>query len=339
MAGGIGSRFWPLSTEEKPKQFVDIFGSGKSFIRQTYERFLPLIKRENIFVITNARYNDLVKQEIPELSDNQIMLEPVRRNTAPCIAYATHKIKSLNRDAVIIMTPSDHFITNEAAFCADIKESVEFAKVNNALMTIGITPTHPETGYGYIQCSEVVEGRIEKVKTFTEKPNLEMAQVFIDSGEFIWNSGIFIWKASSILYSMERLMPENNELFVSGESYYNTPSEQQFIDETYPKCVNISIDYGIMERSDNVFVCRSDFGWSDIGTWASLYDFSEKDGSGNSGVNENIEILDSSNCIISISKGKKAVIQGLDGYIIAEDNDSLLICKREDHVKLIANKK
>lgn len=329
MAGGVGSRFWPLSVEGHPKQFMDILGTGKSFIRQTYERFLPIVKSENIYVVTNAAYKELVRLHIPELNDNQILLEPMRKNTAPCIAYATYKIKAMCSDAVVMVTPADHFVTNESEFCEVLKESCEFASANDALMTIGITPVRAETGYGYIQKGESFSGNISKVKTFTEKPNLELANEFLKSGEFLWNSGIFVWRTDSILNAFAKLQPDINALFELGAEFYNTSQEQEFINSIFMQCKNISIDYGIMERSDNVYVSTSKFGWSDIGTWGSLYEFSSKDENGNAGKVGNINTFDTKDCLISLPKGKRAVIEGLEGYIVAESKDTLLICRKE----------
>lgn len=341
MAGGVGSRFWPLSREEKPKQFLDILGIGKSFIRQTYERFLPLVKSDNIFIATNEGYRDLVKQHIPELSDNQIILEPMRRNTAPCVAYATNKIKAINPEAIIIVAPSDHFITDEKTFIEVLKESCDYAANNDALMTIGIKPTRPETGYGYIQYGEMSDkNEIYKVKTFTEKPNLEMAMVFLDSGEFIWNSGIFVWSVRSITSAFREYQPELESAFEAGGDVYNTPNESEFVKRVFSECVSTSIDYAIMEKAANVYVTKADFGWSDVGTWSSLYDNSDKDASGNAlNHNPNIHTFNTSGCIVNLENGKSAVIDGLKDFIVAESDDILMICpkNKENNVKLYAD--
>lgn len=338
MAGGIGSRFWPLSREEKPKQFLDVLGNGKSFIRQTYERMSLLVKNENIFVATNEKYEELVKKHIPELSDNQIILEPMRRNTAPCIAYATHKIKAINKDAVIIVAPSDHYISNRNEFLTIIEEGCDYVEKNDALMTIGIKPTHPETGYGYIQMSDDREsGNVYKVKTFTEKPNLEMAQVFLDSGEFLWNSGIFIWSVSSIIKAFQKYQPDIEYAFSQGETLYNTTEEKPFVERVFSECINTSIDYAIMEKANNVFVTKADFGWSDIGTWTALYDHSFKDDADNVVSDTNkVHTYNTRKSIINVPEGKIAVIDGLENYIVADSDDILMICPRdnENNIKL-----
>lgn len=341
MAGGVGSRFWPLSREEKPKQFIDILGNGKSFIRQTYERMLLVVKTENIFVATNALYKNLVKEHIPELSDNQIILEPLRRNTAPCIAYATHKIKAINKDAVVAVVPSDHYIANKQQFVSVLKEGFDYAEQNDALMTIGINPSHPETGYGYIQMSEKsVNDRIFKVKTFTEKPNLETAQVFIESEEFLWNSGIFIWSISAITKAFMKYQPDIEYAFEQGADLYNTTDEKRFVERVFSESVNISIDYAIMEKASNVYVIKASFVWSDIGTWESLYDHSPKCGRGNVlSSTEDIYVYGTSDSIISLPKGKVAVIEGLDNFIVAESDNVLMICPRgnERNIKLYSD--
>lgn len=341
MAGGVGSRFWPLSREEKPKQFIDILGNGKSFIRQTYERMLLLVKSENIFIATNAQYKDLVKQHIPELSDNQIILEPLRRNTAPCIAYATHKIKAINKDAMVIVVPSDHYIANKQQFVEVLKKGCEYVANNDALMTIGINPSHPETGYGYIQMTEnSVKDEIYKVKTFTEKPNLETAQVFIESGEFLWNSGMFIWSIDSITKAFMKYQPDIELAFEQGADLYNTTDEERFVQRVFSECVNTSIDYAIMEKASNVFVIKASFVWSDIGTWESLYDHSPKCGRGNVvSSTEDIYVYGTSDSIISLPEGKIAVIDGLDNFIVAESDNVLMICPRgnERNIKLYSD--
>ncbi|MFI3268017.1 MAG: mannose-1-phosphate guanylyltransferase [Rikenellaceae bacterium] len=341
MAGGVGSRFWPLSKEEKPKQFIDVLGNGKSFIRQTYERMLLLVDAENIFVATNAQYKDLVKEHIPELTDNQIILEPLRRNTAPCIAYATHKLKAINKNAVVMVVPSDHYIANKQQFVSVLKDGCDFAEKNDSLVTIGINPTHPETGYGYIQMTEDnISDTIYKVKTFTEKPNLEMAQVFIESGEFLWNSGMFIWSIKSITKAFMKYQPDIEYAFEQGADLYNTTDEKRFVERVFSECVNVSIDYAIMEKASNVYVIKASFVWSDIGTWESLYDYSPKTGRGNVlSSTEDIYVYDTSDSIISLPKGKVAVIEGLDNFIVAESDNVLMICPRgnERNIKLYSD--
>lgn len=332
MAGGVGSRFWPLSKTKCPKQFLDILGTGKSFIRSTFERFLPLIPAENFLVVTSDIYRDLVLEHLPELRADQVLCEPVRRNTAPCIAYASYRIKAMNPKANIIVTPSDHLILNEVEFRNIVSQGIEFVSKSTNLLTIGIKPSRPETGYGYIQVDTQGHSGMKsicKVRTFTEKPNLEMAKVFMDSGEFFWNSGIFIWSVTGIVQALNRYLPEVSEHFASGQDVYGTPAEQAFIDELYPRCENISIDYGVMEKADNVYVRCGDFGWSDIGTWGSLYQHATKDCEGNAVTSGDVLTYNTKNSIISLPAGRVAVVEGLDGYLVAEKDGTLLICKLE----------
>lgn len=338
MAGGIGSRFWPLSRNAKPKQFLDILGSGKTLIQQTYERFSNFIPAENFIVVTSVQYKDLVLNQIPQLKESQVLLEPLRRNTAPCLAYATYKIKTVNPDANLIVAPSDHLILKEEEFIRQIKNGIEFIKKNNALLTLGIKPNRPETGYGYIQVKKKEDfdtlDNLYKVKTFTEKPDIEMAKIFVESGEFFWNSGIFIWSLSSILAAFETHLNEVSSLFAKGIKWYNTEDEVNFIAKTYSECKGISIDYGIMEKAQNVYVLTADFGWSDLGTWGSLYENKEKDEDGNVINGDNVLTYDTKNCIVNLSDEKLAVLHGLDGYIVAESNDTLMICKKEDEQQI-----
>lgn len=334
MAGGVGSRFWPLSRTAKPKQFLDILGIGRTFLQQTYDRFSKLIPTENFLVVTNAKYKDLVLEQLPELKEEQVLLEPLRRNTAPCLAYAAYKIKTQNPGANLIVTPSDHLILKEDEFIRQISNGISFAETADALLTLGIEPSRPETGYGYIQVKKRkdFEGldNLYKVKTFTEKPNLEMARIFVDSGEFYWNSGIFIWSLPTILDALDEHLDDISAKFKKGEKLLNTPDEVHFINKTYSECQAISIDYGIMEKAKNVYVLTADFGWSDLGTWGSLYENSRKDPEGNLISGDNTLVYDLKNCIVDISDEKVAVLHGLDGYIIAESNDTLMICRRED---------
>ena len=324
MAGGIGSRFWPLSKEEKPKQFIDIFGTGRTFIQQTFERFNAFIPAENFIIVTNRQHRELVLEQLPEISESQILCEPVRRNTAPCIAYAAYRI------ATMIVTPSDHIVTNQHQFEKIVQDSLDFAEKNDVLMTIGIHPNRPETGYGYIQVSdEKRENGVCRVKTFTEKPNVDTARAFLESGEFFWNSGIFIWSVKSIIKAMSAFIPDVATAFSRGTDVYNTPAEQLFIDSIYPECDNISIDYGVMEHARNVYVCCGDFGWSDVGTWGSLYMHAEKDGDGNACLTEHVVAVHTTDSVIKIPDGKKAVVEGLEGYIVADSGDALLICRKE----------
>ncbi|NOY94904.1 MAG: mannose-1-phosphate guanylyltransferase [Chlorobi bacterium] len=338
MAGGIGSRFWPLSRKSMPKQFLDILGTGRTFIQQTYDRFSKIIPAENFYIVTSVDYKELVLEQLPELSESQVLLEPLRRNTAPCIAYAVYKIKSVNPDANLIVAPSDHFILKEDEFLQQIKNGLDFVSDNNALLTLGIQPSRPETGYGYIQVNNKVEYKqldnLYKVKTFTEKPDIKMAGIFLESGEFYWNSGIFLWSLSSILEAFDKLLNEVSVLFARGEKLYNTPDEGAFINKTYSECMGISIDYGVMEKADNVYVLTADFGWSDLGTWGSLYENKSKDESRNVITGDSIFLYNSQNCIVNLPKDKIAVIQGLDGYIVVESNNTLLVCKKEDEQQI-----
>ncbi len=338
MAGGIGSRFWPLSRTLLPKQFIDILGTGRTFIQQTYDRFSKIIPAENFYVVTSVTYKELVQEQLPQLKPEQVLLEPFRRNTAPCIAYAAYKIKSINPNANLIVAPSDHVILKEEEFISQIEKGIDFVENNNALLTLGIQPSRPEIGYGYIQVSKKSEyndfDNLYKVKTFTEKPNSEMARVFVDSGEFFWNSGIFLWSLSSILSAFDTHLNDVSVLFAKGGNAYNTENEVPFINKAYSECKGISIDYGIMEKAKNVFVLTADFGWSDMGTWGSFYENREKNEVGNVINGENILTYDTQNCIVNLPDDKIAVLQGLDGYIVVESNNTLMICKREDEQQI-----
>lgn len=334
MAGGVGSRFWPLSRNAKPKQFLDIQGIGRTLLQQTFDRFVQICPKENIYIVSNAEYEALIKEQLPDLGNDQILLEPGRRNTAPCIAYANFKIQTKSPDANIIVAPSDHTISKEMEFISVIKKGLKFVDENNYLLTLGITPSRPDTGYGYIQINNTkgVKGfsEIKKVKTFTEKPNAELAKVFVESGEFFWNSGIFLWSLKSIDKAFKQYLPEVYNLFAEGFGYYNTPNEAKFIKDTYAECKNISIDYGIMEKAENVYVYCADFGWSDLGTWGSLYDLSDKNEAGNSIIGKNVMTYNTSNCIVKVPEEKLVVLHGLDNYIVVESDDALLICKKDD---------
>ena len=278
MAGGVGSRFWPFSTNKKPKQFLDFFGTGRSFLQMTYDRFCKIVPSENIYIASNSNYKDLILEQLPELSENQVLLEPARRNTAPCIAYAMNKIYSLNKDANVIVSPSDHLILKEDDFVETIKEGLEYTRNNDNILTLGIKPNRPETGYGYIQIAENDENsRFYKAKTFTEKPNIELAKIFLDSGEFLWNSGMFIWNVKTIIAAFDSYLSEVSNKFKAGAEFYGTSKEQEYINSIYQSCTNISIDYAILEKADNVHVLSANFGWSDLGTWGSIYEHSEKD--------------------------------------------------------------
>ena len=333
MAGGIGSRVWPLSREERPKQFVDVVGAGRTFIQLTFDRFTGIIPRENFLVVTNRRYKSMVLEQLPELDESQVLCEPMRRNTAPCIAYAVHRIASVNPAATVVFAPADHLIMKHEEFERVIDDAMGFAASNNVLMTIGVTPTRPETGYGYIQKGEPVhDNTMYKVKLFTEKPNLEMAKVFVSTGEFLWNSGIFVWSIAAIIDAFDRYLPDIEALFANGADLYSTDEEQTYINSIYSECPNISIDYGIMEHADNVYVRQADLGWSDIGTWGALYAMADKGDNDNVTGNKELSTMllnDVKESIIKLSDGKKAIIDGLEGYILIDDGDTLLVCRRD----------
>jgi len=341
MAGGVGSRFWPVSRTGFPKQFIDFFGVGKTLIQSTYDRFLQICPPENIFIVTNEIYVDLIKDQLPAIKDDQILAEPIMRNTAPCIAYGSMKIAKINPNAVIVVAPSDHTIANQKGFIKAIEQSMDAASKNNCLITLGIKPNRPDTGYGYIQYVDEVlksDDGIHKVKTFTEKPNLELAQSFIKSGDFLWNAGIFIWSAKAINHAFEKHLPDMHEIFQQGNSFYSTANEVEFIANAYLQCTNISIDFAIMEKADNVYVLPSDFGWSDLGTWASIYEMAEKDYVGNAVIpSDQVMMFDSSNCMVNVPGEKLVILQSLHNYIVVESNNTLLICPRseEQNVKNI----
>ena len=333
MAGGIGSRFWPMSRNNFPKQFIDILGTGKTLIRQTYERFLPICPAENIYIVTNESYVNFVFDQIPELNKDQVLAEPQRRNTSPCVAYAASKIFSKNPEANLVVAPSDHIINDAKVFQQAIVRGLYFTSKNDVLLTIGVQPSRPDTGYGYIQFKEDEsedEFKIRKVKTFTEKPNLEMAKFFLKSGEFLWNAGIFIWNAKTILKAFEEHMPEMHAIFMEGNENYFTEGEADFIRKAYALCKNISIDYGIMEKARNVFVLSAEFGWSDLGTWKSLYEHLPHDKHENAIVGPHVMVDNTNQCIINMPKDKLAVIQGLQNFIVVETENVLLICPKED---------
>jgi mannose-1-phosphate guanylyltransferase len=338
MAGGVGSRFWPMSRTDHPKQFIDVMGTGRTLLQHTYDRFVRICKVENILVVTNEAYISLVKEQLPALPEQNILCEPARKNTAPCIAYAVYRIKSINPEAVMVVAPSDHLITKEDTFIKAIRSCFKKAASEDCLVTLGINPTRPDTGYGYIQFTESEQKekdkRIKKVKTFTEKPDHDMAKFFMESGDFLWNSGIFIWSVKSIVAELERSLPEMTSLFSDGKGIYNTPKEAAFIREVYSKCKNVSIDYAVMEKAANVYVRSSIIGWSDLGTWGSLYDHIKKNEHANATVGKNVMLYDTKNCIVHVPKDKLVVIEGLDGYIVAESDGILLICKKQDEQQI-----
>lgn len=332
MAGGIGTRFWPISRSTNPKQFHDVLGVGKTMLQQTAERFQGIIPSENVYVVTSDEFADLVKEQLPFLSDEQILKEPQRKNTAPCIAYAAYKISKKNKKAKFVVAPADHVILKEQLFQENIKKALQEAE-KEVFVTLGIIPTRPDTGYGYIQYVPSAEDA-QKVKTFTEKPNLELAQAFLESGDYVWNAGIFIFKLPTFKKELEKHQSRMAEQFEEGLAHYYTPGEEDFIKKVYGVCKNISIDVGIMEKAQEVKVILSDIGWSDLGTWQSLYEINEKD-TNNNVIEGNVIAYDTTNCIIKTPHNKLVVIQGLQGYIVAEQGNALMICPKnlEQEVK------
>jgi len=334
MAGGIGSRFWPVSRTAHPKQFIDILGTGESLIQQTFDRFEKICGAENIYVVTNKEYKDITLEQLPKISESQVICEPARRNTAPCIAYANFRIAAKNPNANVVVTPADHLILKEDIFIDIIQSALDHTSKNDVLLTIGIEPTRPDTGYGYIKYSGNGKNTVNQVVQFTEKPNLETAKEFLESGDYSWNSGMFIWKLSSIQKAMQELLPEVFELFAGGKDVYLTEKEETFINKTYPSCPDISIDYGIMEKADNVEVINASFGWSDLGTWGSLYEHLNKDDSKNATIDGNVTLHKASGNIISFPKNKKAVIQGVDDLIMIDTPNAFLLCRKEDEQQI-----
>ncbi|HLP19051.1 MAG TPA: mannose-1-phosphate guanylyltransferase [Chitinophagales bacterium] len=335
MAGGIGSRFWPESRTAKPKQFLDILNTGKTLIQMTYERFLTIVPKENIYVVTAESYEALVKEQLPDMADSQILKEPMRRNTAPCITYVCDKIYARDKNATIVVAASDHLILEEQRFLDVVQRCVDFVKDNTYLVTIGVKPTKPSTGYGYIQFEDdKAQEEFFKVKTFTEKPTLDIAKTFLESGDFLWNSGMFVWKAKTLLRAVVKYLPEIAEAFREGNKHYDTPTEAQFIQGAYSQCTNISIDYGVMEKADNVYTIPAQFGWSDIGSWDSLYEVYEHDYLGNAVSGQNVKVYDSSNNMVMVPKDKLVVLQGLEDYCVIDTGDVLLVCKRSNEQEI-----
>ncbi|MCY7353323.1 MAG: mannose-1-phosphate guanylyltransferase [Cytophagaceae bacterium] len=333
MAGGVGTRFWPFSRTQNPKQFHDVLGIGKTMLQQTYERFAGVCPLENIYVVTSTDYTDLIKQQLPQLGADQILCEPIRRNTAPCIAYACYKIGAKNPAANVVVAPADHIILKEQEFTRTVGIALEATAHENILVTLGITPSRPDTGYGYIQFHPNENRSVKKVKTFTEKPRLELAKTFVESGEFVWNAGIFVWNVQAIQVAFETYLPELAEVFAEGRNVYYTPKEEKFIAKAYTQCKSISIDNGIMEKAENVHVVLSDFGWSDLGTWKSLYEVSQKDANQNA-LDARTMLYDTRNCIIKTPRERLVVVQGLDGYIVAEYDNVLLICRKDEEQRV-----
>lgn len=337
MAGGVGSRFWPLSTPERPKQFIDVLGIGKTLIQMTYERLLNLVPAENIYILTNEKYVELVSTQLPEISRGQILTEPQRKNTAPCIAYAAAKINALDKDACMIVCPSDHLILKDELFKTIVETAVKDARENDNIVTLGIKPTRPDTGYGYIEFakeSKLQGGDVTKVLQFREKPNLETAEVFIKSGNFYWNSGIFVWKSSVVLNALQSFQNDLYQLFCADTSKYNTPEEQAFVNHAFEVCQDISIDYAVMEKADNVDVVLATFDWSDLGTWKSLNEHLDKDTFNNSIVGGNVHLFNVKNCLVNVPETKTVLLDGLSNYIIVESDNVLMILKNSNEQEL-----
>ena len=337
MAGGIGSRFWPLSRTEKPKQFVDILGVGKTFIQMTFERFASFIPKENFVVVTGEIYKDLVLEQLPQLTEQQVLLEPARRNTAPCLAYAAYKLKKQNPDAVMVVTPADHLILDTTTFADVMQQSLRHAEDHNHLLTIGITPSFPSTGYGYIEVEDT-SASFSKVTEFKEKPDYDTAVQFIEDGNYRWNSGMFVWSVKAIDAALQEHLPVVSRLFDDAQKYYYTPDEQKNVNEVYLSSESISIDYGIMEKANNVYVTSADFGWSDLGTWTSLYEQSTKDDRDNVLSGNDIIATDTTNCFVKqLNADKRVVVDGVKDLLVVDTPDVLLICDRtdENHVKRV----
>ena len=346
MAGGVGSRFWPMSTPERPKQFIDVLGIGKSLIQLTVDRFDTVIPIENVWIVTSEKYKKTVREQLPGIPENQILLEPCMRNTAPCIEYVSRKIYAKYPEANLVFSPADHIVLDVNTFRDVIKNSLEFTENREAILTLGMMPTRPETGYGYIKacscqqttdngqqsCIDVtpVASNIHKVEAFKEKPNLETAKSYLNEGGYYWNAGIFIWNAKMVVNTIAKLVPDLALVFDKIEPYFFTEQEQEIVNQYFPTCPNISIDYAVMEKSKEVFVYPASFGWSDLGTWGSLYTHLDQDENKNATVGQNINLVDCKNCIVHTPSERKVVIQGLDNYIIAESDNTLLICKKED---------
>lgn len=338
MAGGVGSRFWPKSRNHFPKQFIDILGIGKSLLQLTYERFEKICPKENIYILSNQQYLGLIQEQLQGIAMSNILLEPSRNNTAPCIAYASYKILKQNPEANIVVAPSDHLILKGTEFLNKISQALDFTATNDALVTLGISPTRPDTGYGYINYQKAGIDEVHQVIKFLEKPVLVKAQEYLVSGDYLWNAGIFIWRAQSIQKAFQKHAAEIDNLFAKGIDTYNTSDETDFINENYPKSPNISIDYAILEKADNVFTIPADIGWSDLGTWASLHEVAEKDNDNNALSVDYLHLEKTNNCIIHLPKGKAAVIKGLEDFIIVDDGKVLLIYPKteEQEIKQLA---
>ncbi len=338
MAGGVGSRFWPMSTTECPKQFIDVFGTGRTFIQMTYDRFKGVIVPENVWVVTSQKYADIVAEQLPDIPKGNILLEPCRRNTAPCIAYVSWRIKAKNPKANLVITPADHLVTGVYEFQRVITSALKFTSETDAIVTLGMTPTRPETGYGYIQADlqepSLSNREIFRVDAFKEKPDYATAVKYLQSKDYFWNSGIFIWNVNTIVNALRIYEPDISRIFEDLLPVYGTNQEQAMIDIKFPLCESISIDYAVMERADEIFVFPADFGWSDVGTWGSLHTIAPRDSQGNNVIGEHVRLYESRNCVVHTTEEKKVVIQGLDGYIVAEKNNTLLICKLEEEQRI-----
>lgn len=338
MAGGVGSRFWPMSTTEFPKQFIDIMGCGRTFLQMTFDRFEGIVSPENVWVVTSAKYEKIVREQLPEVPASNILLEPCRRNTAPCIAYVAWKIKSVDKQANLVVAPSDHIIMNQLNFQKVIKEALAFTSQSDAIVTLGMKPTRPETGYGYIQAdlssASLKNRNVFRVDSFKEKPDLETAKEYIRHDDFFWNSGIFIWSVSTIVNALRIYAPEINSIFEPLLPYYNTDKEQELIDKHFPTCPNISVDYAILEKAEEIFVYPADFGWSDVGTWGSLLQLLERDQNGNAVVGNNVFLHDTTGCIVHTLGEKKVVVQGLSNCIVAENDNTLLVCRLDEEQRI-----
>ncbi|MBO5614542.1 MAG: mannose-1-phosphate guanylyltransferase [Prevotella sp.] len=338
MAGGVGSRFWPMSTTDNPKQFIDVLGVGRSLMQLTYDRFKGVCDADNVWVVTSADYVSKVREQLPEIPAGNILSEPCRRNTAPCIAYVSHRIKAKDPKASIVVTPSDHVVVNVQEFQRVIGGALQFASETDAIVTLGMKPTRPETGYGYIQADMAEQSlrnsEIFRVESFREKPDLQTAQQYIQQNNYYWNAGIFVWNVNTIINAFRIYQPGLSAIFESLTDAYGTEREQQLIDEKYAECENISVDYAIMEKAEEIFVFPADFGWSDLGTWGSLHTLSNKDAAGNALISKNVKTFETSNCVINVEDGKQVVVQGLDGYIVAQRDGRLLICKLSEEQRI-----
>lgn len=338
MAGGVGSRFWPMSTTERPKQFIDVLGVGRSLLQLTFDRFKDICPAENVWVLTNKSYEGLVREQLPEIPSANILLEPCRRNTAPCIAYVSWRIKASDPKANVVVTPSDHIVTDPEEFRRVIKSCMRFTAETDAIVTLGMTPTRAETGYGYIQAdlssSSPRNKEIYRIDSFREKPDLQTATEYVKQSNYYWNAGIFVWSVKTIVNAFRVYSPSISKIFEKLLPFYGTPQEQQMIDEQYAECENISVDYAIMEKAEEIFVHPANFGWSDLGSWGALLEQTKRDLYGNSLIGNNINVYDTHNCIIHTTQEKKVVVQGLDDFVIAEKDDTLLICKLSEEQRI-----